>query len=95
MYETNNLNINNGIFQGDSLSLLPFCIALIPLSIEVKNTHDRHKTALKNSHLFYIDDLKLYAKNNDDLDGLLSIVKRFSDDKGIQIWSGQMCERQI
>ena len=42
-----------------------------------------------------MDDLKLYAKNNEDLEGLLSIVKRFSDDKGMQIWSGQMCKSCI
>ena len=46
MLEANNLAINNGIFQWDSLSPL-FCVALIPLSIELKNTVYRYKTAKK------------------------------------------------
>ena len=29
--------------------------------------------------------LKLYAKNDDDLEGLLSNIKRFSNDKGMQL----------
>ena len=33
----------------------------------------------KFSHLFYMDDLKLFAKNEDELEKLLSIVKSFSD----------------
>ena len=32
------------------------------------------------NHLIYMNDLKLYAKHDDDLEGLLSTVKRLSDD---------------
>ena len=32
------------------------------------------------NHLFYTDDLKLFAKNDQQLQGLLNIVKQFSDD---------------
>ena len=42
--ETNNLNINNGIFHGDSLSPLPFCITRIFLSVEHKNTAYGYKS---------------------------------------------------
>ena len=38
------------------------------------------KLPLKNK-LFYLDDLKIYANNDDGLKGLLNTVKRFSDDK--------------
>ena len=31
------------------------------------------------SHLFYMDDLKLFAKNDNELGKLLGIVKEFSD----------------
>ena len=31
------------------------------------------------THLFYKDDLKLYAKNDSELEGLLGIIKGFSD----------------
>ena len=32
----------------------------------------------------YVDDLKLYAKNDKELEGLLSRVKQFSDDIGMK-----------
>ena len=31
-----------------------------------------------------MDDLKLHSSNNDDLEDVLSIVKWFNDDRGIQ-----------
>ena len=45
--KTNNLNINNGIFQGDLLSPLLFCTELILLSIELKHTKYGNKTTKK------------------------------------------------
>ena len=32
------------------------------------------------SHLLYMDNLKLYSRNSDQLDGLLHTVRTFSDD---------------
>ena len=34
------------------------------------------------SYLFYMDDLKLFPKNDNDLEGILQTVKKFSDDLG-------------
>ena len=31
------------------------------------------------NHLFYIDDLRLFAKDDNDLEGLLQTVSKFSD----------------
>ena len=76
-----NIKIDRGIFQGDSLSPLLFCLALVPWSSELNNTKYGYKIFDKTiTHLFYMDDLKLYAKNDGDLEGLLATVKRFSDD---------------
>ena len=36
------------------------------------------------NRLFYMDDLKLYAKNDKESEGLLSTVKQFSDDIGME-----------
>ena len=75
------IDINCGIFQGDSLSPLLFCLCLIPLSMELNRANLGYKISEKAiSHLFYMDDLKLYAKNDNDLEGLLQIVKSYSDD---------------
>ena len=75
------LDIKRGIFQGDSLSPLLFCLALVPLSNELNNTGCGYKIFDNTiSHLFYMDDLKLFAKNDVDLEGLLTTVKQFSED---------------
>ena len=36
------------------------------------------------NHLFYMNDLKLYAKNGKELEGLLPTVKQFIDDIGME-----------
>ena len=35
--------------------------------------------------MFYIDDLKLFAKDDNDLEGLLQTVKKFSNDIGMSL----------
>ena len=80
-----NLKIKSGIFQGDSLSPLLFCIALFPLSIELNSSSYGYEiNNRKISHLFYMDDLKLFGRNDSELEGLLKIVKGFSDDIGME-----------
>ena len=80
-----NLKIRRGIFQGDSLSPLLFCISLIPLSLEVNNSGCGYKIGEnKFSHLFYMDDFKLYGKDDNEIEGLLKIVKGFSDHIGME-----------
>ena len=75
------ININNGIFQGDSLSPLLFCIALAPLSVLINKSGYGFKIhSMVISHLFYIDDLKTFAKNDEEQQRILTIVKGFSDD---------------
>ncbi|XP_078348127.1 uncharacterized protein LOC144633190 isoform X1 [Oculina patagonica] len=75
------INIKSGIFQGDSLSPLLFCLALAPLSSLIKaSTYGYEVQGKTISHLFYMDDLKTYAKSDSQQTGLLNIVKTFSDD---------------
>jgi hypothetical protein len=65
LIETEDIKIQCGIFQGDSLSLLLICIFLIPLTEQLDrlNTgYEEHITKTKISHLLYTDDLKLIAK---------------------------------
>ena len=75
------ININSGIFQGDSLSPILFCVTLIPLSKLLHNTgygYEIYDNTIE--HLFHMDDLKLLAENDQHLQGLLNIVKKLSDD---------------
>ena len=79
-----NINIKCGIFQGDSFFPLLFCLALVPLSYELNNTDYGYNIyEEKISPLFYMGDLKLYGRNDYELEGLLRTVKTFSDDIGM------------
>ena len=63
-----NININSGIFQEDSLSPIFFCVTLIPLTKLLNNTGYGYKIYDNIiNHLFYMDDLKLFAKNDQQL----------------------------
>ena len=75
------IKLKRGDFQGDSLSPLLFCLALIPLSNKLNNTNYGYQIFDPTiNYLFYMDDLKLFAKNDQDLEGLLNTVKEFSSD---------------
>ena len=78
-----NVKIRRGIFQGDSLSPLLFVIAMIPLSLilrDVKIAYDLGKGNGELNHLLFMDDLKLFAKNEKQLESLIHTVRIFSDD---------------
>ena len=79
------MQIKCGIFQGDSLSPLLFCLSLVPLSHLLNNTGYGYKINNKRiNHLFYTDDLKLYVRDGLELEGLLQTAKSFSDDLGME-----------
>jgi len=83
LIETEYIKIQYGIFQGDSLSSLLFCICLIPLTEQLNrlNTgYEEHTIKTKISHLLYMDDLKLIAKSEQELQKQIQTVKTFSDD---------------
>jgi hypothetical protein len=64
------IKINRGIFQGDSLSPLLFCIALIPLTNELnrcKCGYQVYGTERKINRLLYMDDLKLIGRSEEEL----------------------------
>ena len=87
LIETEDIKIPCGIFQGDSLSPLLFCICLIPLTEQLNglNTgYEEHTTKTKISHLLYMGDLKLIAKSEEELQKQIRIVKTFSNDIHIE-----------
>ena len=78
------IDINSGIFQGDWLSPLIFCLALASLSTILNGTGYGYKIQDRFiSHMLYIDDLKLFAKDDNNQEGMLQLVKNFSGDIGI------------
>ena len=75
------IDIRSGIFQGDSLSPLLFCLALAPLSNLLHSTNCGYDLQGKKiSHLFYMDDLKVFGRDSQEQERLLQTVKTFSDD---------------
>ena len=73
-----NIKIKCGIFQGDSLSPVFLCMALVSLSYELSNKGYRYDIYReKINRLFYMDDLRLFGKNDCKLHGLLKTVKTF------------------
>ena len=78
-----NVRIRCGVFQGDSLSPLLFVIPMILLSLilwEVKIAYDLGKGNGKLNHLLFMDDSKLFAKNENKLESHIHTVRIFSDD---------------
>ena len=71
------VEIRRGLFQGDSLSPLLFVLCVVPLTLvlrEVKAGYKMKEMNGKINHLLYMDDLKLYGKNNDQIDSLVRTV---------------------
>lgn len=78
---TGQVKINRGIFQGDALSALWFCLALNPLSSILQ----RSKKGLtlgqySFSHLMYMDDIKLISDTEKGVRQLVRLVEKFSVD---------------
>ena len=75
------IEIRSGIFQGDSLSPLLYCLALAPLSNLLHSTNCGYDIQGKKiNHLFYMDDLKVFGRDSQQQERLLQTVKTFSDD---------------
>lgn len=78
--------IKRGIFQGDSLSPLWFCLALNPLSALLNNTRygflikGTDAAQYKLTHLLYVDDIKLYGATETQIASLLRLTEGFSND---------------
>ena len=84
--ELDEVEIKRGIFQGDSLTPLVFVLALIPLSLilrKEKAAYEFSESKEKINNLLFMDDLKLYSRNEKGLDSLIQTVRVFSEDIGI------------
>ena len=75
------------IFQGDSLSPLLFVLSMLPLLLllrKVNGSYDWGKKEYKLNNLFFMDDLKLFSKNEEQLDTLTRTIHVFSTDIGME-----------
>ena len=77
------VKIQRDVFQGDSLLLLLFVIAMMQLNhISSKCTagYKLSKSQGKINHLLYLDNIKLLAKNEKELETLILAVRIYSQD---------------
>ena len=93
------LQIRSGVLQGDSFSPLLFCLAMTPISHAINTVKGHYVTAsgkLKNlqtslSHLFYMDDLKLFANSAESLTNQIKIVASISRAINMKLNVKKMC----
>ena len=81
------VNIKRGIFQGDSLSLLIFVLALTPLNLilrKAKAAYQFSGSKEKINHLLFMDNLKEHSRNEKGLNSLVQTIPVFSEDIGIK-----------
>ena len=79
--------IYRGIFQGDALSPLLFIIATMPLNHILRKCTPVYKLSRsqeKINHLMYMDDIKLFSKNEKELETLIHAVRIYSQGIGME-----------
>ena len=75
--QTQTIQIRWGIFQGDSLSPLIFCRAIVAFTHDLNRAdfgYEVNKTERKVSHLLCMNDLKLLVRDEDEFENEIKIV---------------------
>lgn len=81
------LAVKSGVLQGDSFSPFLFCIAMAPLSHAINELGLGYASSAGGrkddakfhlSHLFYMDDLKVYSTSAENLERILQKVEQMS-----------------
>ena len=85
--ETDFISYLKGILQGNTLSLILSILSVNPLS-HLLQWHEGYKAGkiirIKNiSHLFFVNDLKLYAINIEKMKQMLETMTQFSNEDGM------------
>lgn len=86
--EVGTMSIKSGVFQGDSLSPLLFCLAIAPISSSLKRQVAPYVSSgegFKISHIYYVDDLKIYTHTEEAMSRAIEIVQRISDSIGLEL----------
>ena len=81
------VEMKRGIFQGDSLSPLLFCICVAPLSEALRKTKgfQADHQVKPITHLMYMDDLKVYAEDRENLEEVVRLVEKVSGAMGMEL----------
>ena len=79
--------IQRGIFQGDAQSPLLFMIVMMLINHILRKCTAGHKLSRsqeKINYLMYMDDIKLFAKNEKELKTLIHAVRIYSQNIGME-----------
>jgi hypothetical protein len=81
------IRLKRGLFQGDSLSPLLFCLCVAPLShaLSKRRGFSSEYQARAITHLMFMDDLKLYEENRGKLLEAVHLVEEISTAIGMQL----------
>ena len=81
------VNIRRGFFQGESLPPLLFVVALIPVTIIHRTLIQGYSFGKRKESLnllLFMDDLRLYGSNDNEIGSLVKVVKIVSGVTGMQ-----------
>ena len=72
--DTVKVTYRQGLFQGDSFSLLLYCLSIAPLSVALRLA----RSLQQRCHLCFMDNVKVFAKDAKQLGNTLGVVDRVS-----------------
>ena len=88
------IKLTNGVLQGDVISGNLFTLSLNPVSWELRRFagYKLSKPIYFNiTHLFFMDDLKIYSKSEIELKNVLNDTKIKMKDSGLE-WNSKKCK---
>ena len=80
--ETDSIDYQRGILQGDGLSVILFALSINPVSFLLRKVEEYElgeTIKLIINHLLFVDDLKLYSRTLDQMKKLLDIITTFTN----------------
>ena len=79
------VKLKRGLFRGDLLSPLLFCLFSVPISSILNPAAGYHCLHVEEplTHILYMDDLKLFARDNDVLEDIMKVVTSDRNELGI------------
>ena len=85
--QTGTVHYHRGLFQGDSMSPLLYCLCIAPLShaLESECVGYSSKFCAEITHTLFMDDLKVYSLSRENLDYALRVVERVSAAVGMKL----------
>ena len=82
------IRLQRGLFQGDSLSPLLFCLCVVPLSEELRKRpgfKSRLVQGMGTTHLMFMDDLKVFEESRGELEATIKITDEVSSVLGMTL----------